>query len=76
MDFDVQSEHIPETLGSPSDPPRDNQAFADESFQEAEVGGYYILAAMVFEAATRDPARTAMYDLRGSRNATSCTGTR
>ncbi|MGW5648990.1 hypothetical protein ACWEV3_29675 [Saccharopolyspora sp. NPDC003752] len=49
-------------------PETGSHAFADESFREAEIGGYYILAAVVFEAATHDLARSAMHGLRGSRN--------
>ncbi|MGW3470884.1 hypothetical protein ACWDKQ_21060 [Saccharopolyspora sp. NPDC000995] len=49
-------------------PEAGNQAFADESFREAEVGGYYILAAVVFETGSHDPARSAMHELRGGRD--------
>jgi hypothetical protein len=43
------------------------QAFADESFHEAELGGFYFLAAAIFEPASEDAARDAMLDLRGKR---------
>jgi hypothetical protein len=43
------------------------QAFADESFREAELGGFYVLAAAIFEPASEDAARDAMLDLRGKR---------
>lgn len=47
--------------------PGDLQAFADESFREAELGGFYVLAAAVFEPDTEDAARDAMRLLQGKR---------
>ncbi|MDA3647738.1 hypothetical protein LZ318_36905 [Saccharopolyspora indica] len=43
------------------------QAFADESFREAALGGYYIIATVIFENATHHEVRAAMHELRGSR---------
>lgn len=43
------------------------QAFADESFREAELGGFYVLAAAIFEPDSEDAARDAMRDLQGKR---------
>ncbi|MGH3520069.1 MAG: hypothetical protein ACRDQ7_22320 [Haloechinothrix sp.] len=40
------------------------QAFVDESFQEAPIGGFYVLAAAVFDLPAHDPARAAMLALR------------
>lgn len=42
-------------------------AFADESFLEIEVGGFYVLAAVVFENDTREAVRETMLALRGKR---------
>lgn len=44
------------------------QAYADESFHEAPVGGFYVLAAVVFENETHADVRAAMWQLRGSRH--------
>jgi hypothetical protein len=42
------------------------QAFADESFHEADrAGGFYVLAASVFDAAAYEVVRAAMIELRG-----------
>ncbi|SFS35244.1 hypothetical protein [Saccharopolyspora flava] len=43
------------------------EAFADESFREAEFGGFYVLAAAVFEPGAEDAARDAMHVLQGKR---------
>lgn len=43
-------------------------AFTDESFHEADHGGFYVLAAAVFDAITHDNVRTAMQELRGKRS--------
>jgi hypothetical protein len=42
-------------------------AFADESFQEDPVDGFYVLAAAVFPPPIHDEVRELMVDLRGSR---------
>ncbi|MFI9385195.1 hypothetical protein [Kutzneria sp. NPDC052558] len=42
-------------------------AFADESFQEDPVRGFYVLAAAVFPPAIHEEVRELMLDLRGSR---------
>ena len=42
-------------------------AFADESFHEADHGGFYVLAAAVFDEATHETVRTCMQELRGKR---------
>lgn len=42
-------------------------AFADESFLETDVGGFYVLAAVVFADDTRESVREAMLALRGTR---------
>ena len=42
-------------------------AFADESFHEADRGGFYVLAAAVFDPDALDSTRAAMLSLRGSR---------
>lgn len=47
--------------------PAGRQAFADESFYEAVTGGFYVLAAAMFEAGTHQAAREAMHQLRGTR---------
>ncbi|MDR7302087.1 DUF3800 domain-containing protein [Haloactinomyces albus] len=47
--------------------PAVRQAFVDESFHEAAIDGFYVLAAVVFEAATHEAVRTAMHELRGKR---------
>lgn len=44
------------------------QAFLDESFHEAPSGGFYVLAAAVFDAARYEFVRTAMREIRGKRN--------
>jgi hypothetical protein len=44
------------------------QAFIDESFQEAPDGGFYVLAAAMFDPATYDLVRHAMREIRGMRN--------
>ncbi len=49
----------------PSGPPR--RAFADESFLEADQGGYYILAAAIIAPESGRPAREAMLALNGAR---------
>jgi hypothetical protein len=43
-------------------------AFADESYHEASSGGFYVLAAAVFDPVSHDLARTAMCEIRGTRN--------
>ena len=43
------------------------RAFADESFVEAATGGFYVLAAVVFEHGTHQAVREAMLGLRGTR---------
>lgn len=42
-------------------------AFADESFFEHPTAGFYVLAAVVFDAAVAESAREAMLQLRGRR---------
>lgn len=42
-------------------------AFADESFHEADHGGFYVLAAAVFDEANHEAVRAAMQGLRGRR---------
>jgi hypothetical protein len=42
-------------------------AFADESFQEDPVHGFYVLAAAVFPPAIHDEVRELLLELRGSR---------
>ena len=42
-------------------------AYTDESFHEADHGGFYVLAAAVFDETTHDTVRTAMQALRGKR---------
>ncbi|AWH96418.1 hypothetical protein [Dietzia psychralcaliphila] len=42
-------------------------AYADESFHEAAHGGFYVLAAAVFDESVHDTVRTAMQTLRGKR---------
>lgn len=44
------------------------RAYADESFHEAATGGFYVLAAVVFEWETHELVRQAMLDLRGRRD--------
>lgn len=46
----------------------ERSAFVDESFQEADVGGYYVLAAVVFEPELQESARAVMRELRGARD--------
>ncbi|WP_246009682.1 hypothetical protein [Actinokineospora cianjurensis] len=45
------------------------QAFADESFLETDEGGFYVLAAALFEAGRLDEARHGLVRLRGPRHA-------
>lgn len=54
-------------MTAPADQPR--RAFADESYEEATAGGFYVLAAAVFDPAAHEDAVTAMKELRGSRHA-------
>ena len=42
-------------------------AFADESFHEADRGGFYVLAAAVFDPEALESTRAAMLSLRGHR---------
>lgn len=49
----------------PPNRPAFSQAFADESFYETDHGGFYVLAAAVFEPAVYEGARAAMVELRG-----------
>lgn len=42
-------------------------AFADESFHEADHGGFYVLAAAVFDEVAHEAVRAAMQQLRGKR---------
>lgn len=42
-------------------------AYTDESFHEAERGGFYVLAAAVFDPVERDEAREVLRRLRGKR---------
>jgi|GEM_PF-1047889 len=42
-------------------------AFADESFHEADRGGFYVLVAAVFDPGALETTRAAMLSLRGSR---------
>lgn len=42
-------------------------AYADESFHEADHGGFYVLAAAVFDEADHEAVRAAMQELRGKR---------
>lgn len=42
-------------------------AYADESFLEADCGGFYVLAAAVFAEEARDSVRVTMRELRGKR---------
>lgn len=42
-------------------------AYADESFHEADHGGFYVLAAAVFDRGAHDTVRAAMQELRGKR---------
>lgn len=42
-------------------------AYADESFHEAASGGFYVLAAAVFDERGHEPVRSVMRGLRGSR---------
>lgn len=42
-------------------------AYADESFHEADHGGFYVLAAAVFDESTHDTVRATMQALRGKR---------
>ncbi len=42
-------------------------AFADESFHEADYGGFYVLAAAVFDEVAHEAVRAAMQELRGKR---------
>lgn len=42
-------------------------AYTDESFHEAADGGFYVLAAAVFDESAHEPVRTAMRGLRGRR---------
>jgi hypothetical protein len=44
-----------------------HKAYADESFREDAVHGFYVLAAAVIEPDARGRARDAMLDLRGAR---------
>lgn len=44
------------------------RAFADESFLESVTGGFYVLAAVVFETDTHEAVREAMRGLRGKRD--------
>lgn len=48
-------------------PPAAQRAFADESFKEATAGGYYVLAAAMFEPANEDEVREVLQRLRGPR---------
>lgn len=43
------------------------RAFADESFQEATAGGFYVLAAAIFEPRANDGARDVLRGLHGKR---------
>jgi hypothetical protein len=47
-----------------------HKAFADESFREDAVHGFYVLAAAVIEPGARGRAREAMLGLRGARKST------
>ncbi|MBB3053545.1 hypothetical protein FHS23_004599 [Prauserella isguenensis] len=47
--------------------PANRCAFADESFKEAHDGGYYVLAAAMFEPADEDEVREVLQRLRGPR---------
>ncbi|WP_233345823.1 hypothetical protein [Saccharomonospora iraqiensis] len=42
-------------------------AYADESFRESRAGGYYVVAAAVFEQGGHDLAREVLDSLRGRR---------
>ena len=44
------------------------QAFIDESFHEAPTGGFYVLAAAMFDPTSYELVRRAIREIRGMRN--------